>query len=498
MRIALRVAPGRERRWMRALCAGLGEAGHRVELTHGAARPLAGDVAALLALERLVVDRGRAAGADVVELDLPPAAPDPDLTLDFTDDAPTPGRAILATFDGVAGEDALIAALLAGGAPLVRLVAGSGDVVVEMRPALEAARSVSGAIEAVGSRLAMAIPGFVADGRPRLLGDASRVPGPPRSVAAAGAATLARFAREAIARRLAFSPHWRVGWRFVSGGDVLDRLSLAGPRWTVLADPGDRFYADPFALQHAGRTFLYFEDYDHRVGRGAISVVEFGREGPLGRARLVIEEAHHLSYPHVFEHDGALWMIPESSAARDIALWRCVELPHRWERVATLVSGVEAADATVFRHAGRWWMTAVIRPDAGGCSDALAIWHAPAPEGPWTAHPANPVLIDARWARPAGAVAALGGKLVRPVQDCETLYGAALGFAEITRLDPEGFAQRPLARLTPQAPLWPGTRLHTWTRAGALEAIDGDTVNPRFAPARALYARRRTPRGSEV
>ena len=498
MRIALRVAPGRERRWMRALCAGLGAAGHRLELAHGAARPLAGDVAALLALERVVVDRGRAAGADVVDLELPPAAPDPDLTLDFTDDAPTPGRAILATFDGVAGEDALIAALLAGGAPLARLVAESGDVVVEMRPALEAARSLSGAIEAVGSRLAMAILAFVADGRPRLLGEAARPTRAPRSVAAAGAATLARFAREAIARRLAFAPHWRIGWRFVSGGDLLDRLSLEGPRWTVLADTGDRFYADPFALEHAGRTFLYFEDYDHRVGRGAISVVEFGREGPLGPARLVIEEPHHLSYPHVFEHDGALWMIPESSAARDIALWRCVELPHRWERVATLVSGVEAADATVFRHAGRWWMTAVIRPDAGGYSDALAIWHAPAPEGPWTAHPANPVLIDTRWARPAGSVAARGGKLVRPVQDCETLYGAALGFAEITRLDPEGFAQRPLARLAPQAPLWPGTRLHTWTRAGALEAIDGDTVNPRFAPARALYARRRTPRGSEV
>ena len=73
--------------------------------------------------------------------DLPPAAADPDLTLDFTDEAPAAGRRLTATFDGGAGEDALIAALIAGGAPLVRLVAESGAVVVEMRPALEAART---------------------------------------------------------------------------------------------------------------------------------------------------------------------------------------------------------------------------------------------------------------------------------------------------------------------------------------------------------------------
>lgn len=493
MRIALRVAPGRARRWMGGLCEGLARAGCRVELLPAAPRPLAGEVAALLALERTLVDRGRASGADLVSLALPDAAPAPDLTLDFTDEAPPAGRRLAVRFDEGAGEDALIAALLAGGSPVVRLVDETGVAVVEMRPALEAARSLSGAIEAVGSRLTMAILAFLADGRPRRLDDASRAPACARGVAAAGAATLARFARDAIARRLAFAPHWRIGWRFVEGGDALDRLSLEGPRWRVLADPGDRFYADPFALAAQGRTFLFFEDYDHRAARGAISVVEFDARGPAGPARPAIEAPHHLSYPHVFEHEGAVWMIPESSAARDIALWRCVALPHRWERAATLVADVEAGDATVFRHAGRWWMTAVVRPGAGGYSDALALWHAPALEGPWMAHPGNPVLIDARWARPAGAVLRRGDRLVRPVQDCETLYGAALGFAEITRLDEEGFAQRPLARLAPQAPRWPGTRLHTWTRAGALEAIDGDVVNPRAGALRDWFRKRAEP-----
>lgn len=494
MRIALRIAPGRARRWMVDLRDGLRAQGHRVEIAVGAPCPIARDVAALFSLEKLLVDRGRPGRGDLVTLEAPAAAPGVDLTLDFTDDPPPAGPHLRATFDGAAGEDALLAALLGGRPPVARLIDGAGATVVEIRAALEAARGLAGGIEAVGSRLVMAILACLADRSPRLLPHDDAAPAPRRGALAAAGASLTRLARDAIARRLAFAPHWRIGWRIVDDGDVLDRLSLEGPRWTVLADPGDHFYADPFPLEHAGRRLLFFEDLDHRLGKGIISVVEFGADGAPGPARPIIEEPHHLSYPHVFAHAGELWMVPESSVAQEIVLWRCARLPDRWERAGTLVSGVEAADATLFEQAGQWWMTAVVRPGWGGYSDALAIWRAPALFGPWTPHAANPALIDARAARPAGAVVKRGGRLIRPVQDCESLYGAALRFYEITRLDADGFEQRLLAHLEPGTPRWPGTRLHTWNRAGSLEAIDGDAFNPRSAPWRAAALRRQTPR----
>ncbi len=185
-------------------------------------------------------------------------------------------------------------------------------------------------------------------------------------------------------------------------------------------------------------------------------------------------------------------MIPESSAAGDVALWRCTRFPHGWERVATLLTGEALADATVFRHAGRWWMTAVAYDGAGGYSDVLHLYHAPALTGPWTAHPGNPVLIDRATARPAGHVVAAGGRLLRPVQDCSHGYGMALAVAEVLRLDEEAFEQRIVARVAPGG-RWPGHKLHTLNRAGSLEVIDGSVIRPRTAPLRALAERRTRP-----
>ena len=82
--------------------------------------------------------------------------------------------------------------------------------------------------------------------------------------------------------------------------------------------------------------------------------------------------------------------------------------------------------------------------------------------------------------------------LASPCRDCAEGYGRALRLARIDRLDPERFEQTFTARIG-SGPLWPGGRLHTLNRVGALEVIDGVAINPKFAPLRALMARRQAP-----
>jgi hypothetical protein len=516
--LRLVLSRGRERIEHARLAARARQAGWRVSLERRPGAPPSGEAAALLALERLVLRRGRETGGDALsqELDLPAPGADPDWTLDFSG-APPGGsaRRLVPLFDGAPGEDALLDALLSGRSPILALVAGDDEIVGEGVAALEAAFGLGGAIEAALSRVGTLALAHLADPRPRRLAVGGLVrapaspadgavgafgfyapPAPPprRAKAGALAARVAKAAAMKIYRLATYAPHWRVGWRFNDGPDVLDRLSLEGPRWNVLADPGDHFYADPFPIEREGRTVLFFEDLDHRHGRGVISAVEFGPTGPLGPARVALDEPWHLSYPFLVEDAGALWMVPESSAAGDVALYRCVEFPWRWERTATLLSGVEAADSTLFRHEGRWWMTSVVRPPCGGYSDTLHLYHAPTLQGPWEPHPANPVLIDAGTARPAGPVTSRGGALWRPIQDCELGYGVGLRFARIARLDREGFAQEVRATLRP-GPAWPGRKLHAWARHGRLEAIDGAAINPRWAPARRWLAARQQPAG---
>ncbi len=88
----------------------------------------------------------------------------------------------------------------------------------------------------------------------------------------------------------------------------------------------------------------------------------------------MLEEPWHLSYPFLIEHDGDLWMIPESSAHNDVPLYKCVRFPDKWERHSTLLSGFELADATITQHNGLNYMFGAWRDGTAGYSDVLAIY----------------------------------------------------------------------------------------------------------------------------
>jgi hypothetical protein len=459
-------------------------------------------VPALLAFERLAYRRGRPTLSDrLPAAELGPPKSEADVIVDLSS-APVAtrqgGLRLRPRFNDAPGETALIGTLIAGAAPHVTIEnVATGEIVVSGLPSLEAADGLTGGMEAVYSRL----PIFLEQAIRAPQHAAPRLRFVPR---AASDAQVAEFAARGFARNAArllyhatcYSPHWRVGWRFNDGPGVTELGALDGPRWNVLADRGHDCYADPFPIVWRGRTCVFFESLDHRVGKGVIGVVEFGPNGPIGEATTVIEEPWHLSYPFLIEAEGELWMIPESSVSGQVPLYRCVEFPYRWERRDPLLEGIEAADATIFAHNGRYYMTSVVREGLGGYSDTLALHHATSLFGPWRPHPANEALIDAGAARPAGAAIERAGALWRPVQDCRRGYGRALRLARIDRLDAEHFAQTVTAQIE-SGPLWPGGRLHTVNRAGRLETIDGVAITPKFAPLRGLIAKRYEPSGGE-
>ncbi|GGK34059.1 glucosamine inositolphosphorylceramide transferase family protein [Salinarimonas ramus] len=402
-------------------------------------------------------------------------ARDPDAAL-----VPADALLVRPLYDGHAGEEQLAACLLAGHAPRVDLVeVRSGAVLWSGRPSIEAARSVTEALEAVSARTATMLHALAVAPRASVKAAA----GPARRLGAPLVARhlgkrLASLVARALYHAACQAPHWRVGWRLVEGPGVAERLDLSGPAWQTLPDPGTRFYADPFPLVRDGRRHLFVEDLDHRTGKGIVSVVEIDESGPRGLPIPVLEEPWHLSYPFLLEHEGEVYMIPESSTANAVHLYRADPYPTRWVREATLVEGACLSDATLVREGGRWYMLATEHDGVGAHSDMLVVHHAPDLFGPWTRLSREPVLIDAETARPAGAFVRGPHGLLRPVQDCAGGYGRALGLAAITRLDEEGFSQRLVARIAP-GPAWPGRRLHTLNRAGDLECIDGSALSLR-------------------
>ena len=164
-------------------------------------------------------------------------------------------------------------------------------------------------------------------------------------------------------------------------------------------------------------------------------------------------------------------MLPEASASGGLDLYRATRFPFAWEKVARII-GTPLHDATLFAHGDTLWIAAGSQTLQSSSWDALALYSAEALLGPWQAHPLNPVLINARAARPAGPLwRASDGTLMRPAQDCISDYGSRLTLKRIDRLDPRGFSETIVGQIRFSAEshiLGP----HTLSRGGGLELID--------------------------
>ena len=305
-----------------------------------------------------------------------------------------------------------------------------------------------------------------------------RKPGNARAAVVLGR-FLTRAAREWAGERLTRA-QWFLGYRFHDAGNGAggDASAASAPeeafRFARLVPPADRFWADPFPWHHDGRWFVFFEEYRFRARRGVLRVLEVDPvRGRVGEPQTVLEEPFHLSYPFIFSWQDELFLLPETSAAGEVRLYRCVEFPHRWRHEAVLLRGVRAVDPTLHEEAGRWWLFAgVAAAGARHAHDELHLFSADTPLGPFAPHRGNPVVSDARSARPAGRLFRWRDELLRPAQDCSGRYGSAVAIQRVARLDDLHYAEEPVSRI--EATWAPGLlATHTWNRACGLTVTDG-------------------------
>jgi hypothetical protein len=252
-----------------------------------------------------------------------------------------------------------------------------------------------------------------------------------------------------------------------------DRSFDNASKYHIVRPTMDRFYADPFLVKRDGTNHLFFEDYRFTEGRALISCAEVGAEGTLSEPVEALRRPYHLSYPFLFEHDGYMYMIPETRQNRTVELYREDKFPTSWSLVAILLKDIFAVDATIHQADGKFWMFVGLSNGKYSSCDELGIFHAESLLGPWNPHRSNPVISDVRRARPAGALFYQDGKLIRPSQDCAKAYGYALYFSEVIVLNEMEYREIPLGRISPE---WTRDNLgtHTYSRTDDFEVIDGN------------------------
>ena len=270
--------------------------------------------------------------------------------------------------------------------------------------------------------------------------------------------------------------HWRIASR-ANGKPLHDYQSdsdFSGFQW--IDSPKGHFWADPFAFEHDGKCWAFFEDYSYQEKRGRIACSEVSPQGQLGPPVPCLDHpSHHYSYPHIFRAGSEIFMIPESADSNSVDLLRCQRFPDKWVREAALLEG-KFVDTTIWEHEGLWWFTTTSAELSAGAG-SLLLFYSASLTGDWHFHPGNPISTDIRRNRGAGRVFRSHNCLIRPSQSCAPSYGYSVTFSEITELSKQRYSERPLKTITPEH--WEGlSGIHTYNWAAYVELIDGRTPVP--------------------
>ncbi len=234
-------------------------------------------------------------------------------------------------------------------------------------------------------------------------------------------------------------------WNAVDAG-FFPLVPIAAPQPILTAaqvtDANAYFVADPFLFRTPELWYLFFE-VTVPLGRIAFATSVDGVDWKY--RHIVLAESFGLSYPHVFESDGAYWMTPESGS-QSVRLYRAENFPDGWVHVADLVTGRTFADPTVFRWDDRWWMFV-----GNGASDTCWLYSSRLLDSEWVEHPMSPIVVNNRGrARPAGrAVTLSGNRLYRLAQNSSLSYGRAVRAFQVDVLTTEAYAEHEI----PESPL---------------------------------------------
>lgn len=191
--------------------------------------------------------------------------------------------------------------------------------------------------------------------------------------------------------------------------------------------------ADPFLLEWGGALYLFMEAKEIG-GQGRI-------DGYISRdlrkfefTGTILSGSTHYSYPHVFKFEDAVYLIPENQRVGKVDLYQFVDFPTKVQLIQTLLNG-KYADTTPILHEGIWYLfTYSLR--------GLHIFYSQTLKGPFNEHPKSPVSRNIEMLRPGGPFIYLGGRILRPAQNCVGGYGRNLSLFEVIELSPSNYEEK--------------------------------------------------------
>ena len=270
-----------------------------------------------------------------------------------------------------------------------------------------------------------------------------------------------------------FLREWQVAYRKKPQGSIFsDKIT------PFIVIPNTRRYtaADPFLFTENGVTYLFAELYDKRDGLGKLGYAVYDGER-FSPWKVVISEPYHLSYPNIFRYDGAIYIVPETSACHTLYAYKAAVFPDEWEKCAPMITDRRLADTTFLEKDGKRWMFTY---DIASQTSKKLFLYAVSADGELTQCTNTFISNDDASARPGGSFFRNGGDVIRVSQDCTGDYGVAVVFSKVLSCSEEGYAEDRLLRVSPKDVRINKhfiSGLHTYNANDELEVIDFHVID---------------------
>lgn len=267
-------------------------------------------------------------------------------------------------------------------------------------------------------------------------------------------------------RRAFFGRSWDIAYRQITAEAPLPFQPTTGYR--LLRATSHFWCADPFCVVRNGRTYVFVEMMRMWRGIGSIGVFEINPDGSSALTE-VIREKFHLSYPNVFEWDGQMYMVPESSRARKLLLYKAADFPTRWTLETVLLDNVELVDNSLLICGGNRYLFSYCKGHPERSPVVFELHET-------TIHPLGR-LENARSNQGAGNVLAVDGERYRPVQDSTNFYGERILVQHVRGVPGEQYSEEFSGAIGPENIMAAEATnrydaIHTINRWGNIEVVD--------------------------
>lgn len=216
-----------------------------------------------------------------------------------------------------------------------------------------------------------------------------------------------------------FAESWNIAWRKKEIGSILEDKKTC---FNIIKNSIFYWAADPFVFEYNGEVYIFAELYDYIKRRGTLGYCKLNSKKKV-KWKKIISEEYHLSYPYIYEENGNIYILPESSGCDELYVYKAICFPNKWKKERIIRNHKKYADTTPLIPNNQNLLLSYCLNDKNTYNlELIDLFDFN-----------NDKILEEDYLqmkRPAGKNFYYNEKIIRPAQICKNSYGEGLVFYE--------------------------------------------------------------------